>query len=486
MRLGVIFAIFLLLETFPFSFGEDVVSGTPLTLGQYLELVKERHPYFAREALNTKIDFWEGESLLAGQEWVFSLRPYYNRSGEVTASPAKGAHSMGGEFSVSKSVWETGGQLEFGLKSDYTRGEGVESFSIDPLGLVEADTDTFTQSVTVSYIQPLIKNIGGRLQRLGYDLNRYNIKASEVRAAESGEDFLLDLAVRFIDWTHYTEQIRLGRERLELAQEQLEQTEKRYRANLVDRVDVIRAEDAVRSAEQGLIELEARWKAKQAELAVIAQSEAVYGSVPQHELYLLEELPSLEESEIRLKERARVLEPFKIAQAQLEQTRWGYEQEMRPELTLTVSGALKGSDQEFAESLKMKHPDFHVDLELKVPAEYRGQSSKIEKVEVQLEQLAESVRDLQVTLSSNLRALVIQIVQMRRVLELNQELIRSAQERMGEELKLYNQGRGQLNFVIQARDNEKNAKLSYADNAVRYHKLLLQYRAIMDELYRPE
>jgi hypothetical protein len=36
--------------------------------------------------------------------------------------------------------------------------------------------------------------------------------------------------------------------------------------------------------------------------------------------------------------------------------------------------------------------------------------------------------------------------------------------------------------VIQSRDNEENAKLLYADNATLYHTLLLQYRALLDEL----
>ena len=110
----------------------------------------------------------------------------------------------------------------------------------------------------------------------------------------------------------------------------------------------------------------------------------------------------------------------------------------------------------------------------------------MEQADAQLDQLSATVMDLQVTLDSNLRALMIQILEMERILELNRELIKSAQERTKEELKLYNQGRGELNFVIQARDNEKNAKLSYASNAVSYQKLVLQYRALMDELYNPQ
>ena len=60
--------------------------------------------------------------------------------------------------------------------------------------------------------------------------------------------------------------------------------------------------------------------------------------------------------------------------------------------------------------------------------------------------------------------------------------IESSKRKTAEELKLYNQGRGQLTFVIQSRDSEQNAGLTYAKNALTYQKLLLQYRALTDQL----
>lgn len=51
---------------------------------------------------------------------------------------------------------------------------------------------------------------------------------------------------------------------------------------------------------------------------------------------------------------------------------------------------------------------------------------------------------------------------MKIILTLNQEQIESAKERTKEELKLYNKGRGDFTFVILSRDNEQNAKLTYA------------------------
>ena len=79
---------------------------------------------------------------------------------------------------------------------------------------------------------------------------------------------------------------------------------------------------------------------------------------------------------------------------------------------------------------------------------------------------------------------MLSLKELEKVLKLNQEQIKSAKERTKEELKLYNRGRGELTFVILSRDNEKNAKLTYAFNALTYHKLIIEYRVLMDQLYR--
>jgi hypothetical protein len=75
---------------------------------------------------------------------------------------------------------------------------------------------------------------------------------------------------------------------------------------------------------------------------------------------------------------------------------------MLPEFTLTLNGTLKGSEDEVVESLKIKYPDFHVGLELRIPSLHQGEKSKIEKADVQFEQLEHIIKDLQITLESNL------------------------------------------------------------------------------------
>lgn len=473
MRVRIFFIAMMLISITLSVFAETI------TLQDFLDMVYQNHPFFSREALTAEIEKKQAESLLGAKDWQFSVSPYYSHLGEASAAEysAQSLDSIGGEAAFGGPIWTTGGTLGFSVVSDY---------NIRHYGSGTPNSEAFKQSIGLSYTQPLLKNMGGILDRLGYELSAYGINLAEVQSLENEEDFMLDLSTRFLDWVHLSEMVRIFEERLRLAGEQLAQVEARYRSNLVDRVDVLRGEDAVRSAEQGLLQLETKWKARQAELAVLARSEEIYEKSPVFELYVLEELPEMEESVSALIENSRLLGTFQILENQLVHQRAGLLEEKRPELNLIFSGGLAGRDEKFVSSLEITKPDVTVSLEFKAFPGNQGIKAKIEKIDLQVRQLQDEKGGFAISLEASIRNLQIQIVEMEKILELNQAQIRSAQEKTEEELKLYNQGRGQLTFVIQSRDNEQNARLSYADNAALYHNLIFQYHALLDELFPSE
>jgi outer membrane protein TolC len=448
--------------------------GQEITLAEYLQRVQENHPFFKKELLKVAIEERDAESYLGGQEWFFSLSPSYSHLGDASASEigAEGVDQATVVAGLSRLFWSTGGSVSFSVSSGYTNSRGT------PLG----DTEAYSQGVSLAYVQPLLKNRGGELYRLGYEVSRFNAVRVRIEIEEAQESFLLGKALMFLDWALVAEQIRIAKQRLELSREQLGQIQRRFEANLVDRVDVLRGDDAVRSAEQALIQLQSQWKAKQTELAVLAADQSIYEAAPSFGLYALGELPDVEADASALAAGARVLRPLEVVLEQLARRCRGLEEELRSDLSLSVAAGLKSSEEKIVDSLDILNPDFNVALEYSVPSGNVAVRAKIEKVEAQSRQIREEMRSIVVELESALRGLFVQIRDMEKILELGSEQIESAGERTAEELKLYNQGRGQLTFVIQARDNEQNARLAQANNAALYHSLLLQYKALMDEL----
>jgi outer membrane protein TolC len=447
-------------------------------LDEYLELVKSTNPFFTKEDLSVTVEKKGAESLLGAQDWLFSVTPSYDYLGEASAPDYGGQkriHHLSLAAGLNRELWSTGGRLGLGFSTGYT-----DSDSLLGNGMY------FKHGFSASYTHPLLKNSKGTLDRLAYELSGYSIDLTEVRAGENKEGFLLEAAAKFLDWAYYTETVRIAEERLALAKEQLGQTEKKFKANLVDKVDVLRAEDAVRIAEQILLKLQAQWKSTQAELATLAGSNAIYGQSPSYDLYGLEPLPGRDEAVSALRDQSRVLRTFDILKEQLAGQREGLREQERAQLDLTLAGGIFGRDEEFGRSLELYKPDATVSVVYSKPIGNRTVRAQIEEIDLRLRQLEEEKQSTEISLESSLVSLLIQMAEIEKILKLNQAQIRSAEEKTKEEIILYNRGRSQLIFVIQSRDNEENAKLTYAENAALYHSLRVQYRAVLDELYTAE
>jgi outer membrane protein TolC len=313
-------------------------------------------------------------------------------------------------------------------------------------------------------------------------LAEYDLTVASLQALENQEAFLLTLAIGFIDWTLLEEKRRIADERLLLAQEERQLTDEKRRANLVDQVDVLRAEDAVRLASQNLVLVRSQARAKQAELAVLANMPQLSQLLPEHNLYELRDLPSLEQAGRILAEKSRVLQLLETRARRLEQRQAGFREREKPDLNAEFGLALRGGDDELFSSLEVTKPDLSVGISVSQPLGARAARSDVQQAELELQQVQARTERVGLELKSRLHALLIQLADLEEILELNREQIESAREKSAEERRLYNQGRSDLTFVIQAEDNERNARLTHAENAAGYHRLYQQYLALSDLL----
>jgi len=456
------------------AFGQEELNE--ITLLEYLDLVKASHPYFNKEQLAVDIEQKQAQSLLGDKDWFLSLVPTYSYLGKASAPEISGGaveqiNRAGLEASLDRRLWSTGGRLGFSWTSGYTRSD-------IPIGF----ENVYRNGVGATYTQPFLQNWKGKLDRLQYELSDYIINSTQLEVWENQENFLFDVSVRFLDWAYYTRELSIREGRLEIAKKGLEDVNKRFRANLVDKVDVLRAEDSVRLAEQGVVLSRSQWKAKQAELAIIAGSDEIIKRRPRYDIYRLEELPDREQSVKELKSDSRLLQTLYVLRKQLEYQRTGVENQKKAQLDLSVTAGIYGRDQTLIEALAIYQPEVIVSLVFAKPIGSRTAKGQLEKIDVQIAQVNGEVASIERDLESAMVGLLIQIQDLEEVLDLNKKQIESAQEKTKEEVKLYNQGRSQLTFVIQSEDNEEAAWLTYAANAYLYHTLILQYNALLDKI----
>jgi hypothetical protein len=446
-----------------------------VTRDEFLNQLKQTHPLFEKEQLATEIEREEQKSYLGKRNWNFSSSLFYSHEEPSFAvmGPEK-TNAINIDGGLEKMFWSTGGRFSATYTGVYT------DLKIDPmLGLPNS---YFENKLTLSYVHPLIKNKGGFLDKLEFNLKQYDIDLSEIIAIENQEEFLAEQASRFLDWVFLLEQMKIVEQRLNLSEEMLQNTREKRKANLIDEVDVIRSEDAVMIAEQNLLLIETNLNALQFELAELTRDKRYKTIYPAFNLYENAEIPSLEESTGLLKQNARILKSLQISITKLKYLREGYLGIKKADLSAVAKVSVKNAENNYGGSLAMDKPDALIGLQISYPIGYTAAKSKLSQADYQIMQLEKQYEEVSLKLTSTLANLHTQIVELAKVLQLNRKQIGSSKRKTEEEIKLYNQGRGDLTFVIQSRDSEQSAKLTYASNALSYHKLLLQYQSLMDQL----
>lgn len=195
----------------------SLLQAQTITQDEFLDQLRQIHPLFEKERLSAQIAEEERNSYLGAQDWnVFS---------SVTFSHEKPALAFAGPdrtdvFStfggVERLFWKTGGRLSASHSFGYT------DVNINPGG-----PDFFYRNqCAIAYVHPLLKNRGGFLDRLQYDLKQFDIDFSEVQALEHMEEFLAGAAAKFLDWVFLTEQKKIVSERSRLSEELRESPKK--------------------------------------------------------------------------------------------------------------------------------------------------------------------------------------------------------------------------------------------------------------------
>ena len=454
----------------------DELQAQSIGLQEFLNQLKEKHPLFEKEKLTSEIFQTEQRSLAGAQDWNFtSSIGYFSEEPVISfASPTK---TSGGSLSggLEKTFWGTGARLSTTITTTSLK------FAL-PMGFDAIPTDNYQSEIALTYIHPLMKNRKGFLDRLQYNLKQFDIDASEINALENEENFLTESATKFLNWIFLVEQRNIIEERLSLSRTELERTERKRKANLVEQVDLIRAGDAVRISEQNLFLSELRLNGLKAELAILTQQNNYDNISPQYELYKTETLPPLEEVKATIESDSRIVRLLSIRIKQLMLARRGFKETAKPNLGLVAQISKKELDEGLGGSFGLEKTDALVALQFSVPLGNNRAKSNINRTDVQISQLRSQVKEAVIGLTSIVSNLHTQMTEMEKVLQLNVEQINSSKEKTKEELKLYNQGRGDLTFVIQSRDNEQNAKLLYAVNAFTYHTLFIQYLSLTDQL----
>ncbi len=449
-----------------------------ITLHQFLEDLRHTHPLFEREALSREIAAEELRATSGAEDWTVSSGAMVSHiSHAPVTSGIEKTNSASVSGGVARHFWSTGGELSAGITLGIKRYDYLPEAAYAALPITNYDNE-----FSLAYTQPLLRNWGGVLSKLDYDLKSVEIELTHAKVLENQEHFLSAEAQEFLNWVFYNAEVHIAQERLQLSERLLNDTKRKRAYNLIDRVDVIRAENAFSLAKQNLVVVESNLMSLMQQLSMLLQDEDIKNKSPEFNLYEIHELPDLDTVTNNVRRDSRIFRQLDLTLKKLMIARDGSLEFSKPDLRLTAQAGANKYDESFGEALKIDEPQASLSISYLFPLKNTKAKANIRTIDLAIAQLNKQMDELEITQIATLSTIYVQLKQIEEILELNRRQIELARQKTREEMATYNRGKGDCTFVVQSQDDEEKAKLTYAQNALSYQKLYIQFLAITDQL----
>lgn len=463
-------------------FATSTAMGAEIRMREYIEQVRRSHPFFKKTDIDAAVVNSEAESLRGVSDFHLTFRPYMEYSkplADFDLVQIEKIQGSGYQAGISKQLWNTGTRFELLFDQKKQRYDIFDRISEN-----RQSKDCYTSGISFNIIQPLLKNFRGRLDRLEFDVKRFDVEMTAIQSLERKEDFIYNLAVQFLLWVHLNEQKTIADKQLHLAKLSHAKNRNMFRANLTGRVSMLQSEEDLQLARQNLKTVEAQWEAQRKKLAILSGDASILQKNPSFEMYHVIEFPDETQAKTRFAKTSRVLRLIRKQEQQLRLLEQRYENMSLPELSLVFSGKLQQSRETHSDLLHMKKSELYVGLQFSVPIENTDVSNKLEKTEQQIAQVRYEAEEIRKKMESELISMLTVLRNYKDILSMNRTHVELAMKRNAEELKLYYQGGRDYFYVIESRNREQMARLQYAANAIEYQTLYLQYLSLTDQLVK--
>ena len=459
--------VFFLLSTITF------LSSEPLTMDSFIKKVIDIHPQLKVYSETEQTALIKTGSALALDKWIYSIKPFINYFGETSAYSYGSSETTqyGTEISLKTPLGYSGGELG-------VSGSTTAEFN-EPLTLNQSE-ETYKQKISVFYNQSLLKNRGLKEAKILEQELKADYMILALNNAELTEKIILEFSNLYLDWVYLHETISLVNMRLDYSEKLLEQINARYRSNLVDAIDILRGKESILNIKQTLLQyknrLEILVKSLKEELDIDISED-----VPDFDFYKISsaEAEGISFSDIT---KNRIFQVNMLEKNKLEKTLSRYSSSKQSSLDLNVNIGFAGKEDEFSNSVSSLYPDAGISVTYSGAVtndQYNNliseTESKIKTTELKRESLISEYKSLS-------ESLLLQLKQNKTLINTQEELILLASEKTAEERKYYNQGRGELNYIIQSLDSETLQKIKINDQLLSLKKNCLMLKELSDSL----
>lgn len=444
----------------------SVFNVQALSKKDFVERLQASHPFFSQQMLFSKIKLIEKRATRADEDWVVTIENLYQSNDKDLPTTATNLDT------TSIGIVATRKYIDIG--SDITFKHTWKDKSIS--------ADTTNNGFSLDYTYPLLRNKDGINNRLSFDMAQIAISKNTLEQLEAQESFILTKLSRFIDLAYAQEQLSINESRLALAEKELNLVKKKYKASVVEKVDVLLQQDAYQTAKQKYLQAQQDLTLLRHEIAIMLDLdfEQIVADINLYKIYNSNTVAL----KSYLSKNSRELKINNLSQKILKRQLRSFKNTSEAKLDLNLGVSSAGEDTNYSKSLNNQNAIWKVGLDLSYPLGGIASSSNIEKANTELESLAQSKREQLLNVYTKAKTLKEKIQLLKQMMRSNQAQIEIAKARTIEEKQRYNNGNGQVSFVINAQNNEQVVQLGYVQVAKNYQQAVLEFRASIDQLIK--
>ncbi len=469
----------------------------PLSCARFLEKALPQDPDF-QVALQTYLKTtYSTLSAEAVADWTLkgSVGLVHNESDTPSIFQPTSVDTTTYQLSIEKLFLTTGTRLSLSHQNNLNRFyflEGIPlvvDFGAGPVELIDQSPSTSTPSVTLTFLQPLLKNAFGLAQRFPLRQAWLQTQGAALDAQEAWENRIADLIQQYLNWLAAYE----NRNALQQIVDELKRLEslvtEKVKAGVAERTDLLRTRDNLLQYQAQLIRAETNLtNTKTAILYLMTGAMPLEGDkttlIPNRENAIPDGSLAMRPLPVNRLGNLRLMHKLDLVKQQLQENLDVANNSRLPSLDLLGSWGFKGREDSDRGGYA-RLGDFK-DYSLMLQASYPlGASQAQADLGTARTGLAEVVANRQATARSlglNLTQLWDNIQSTRAVVSLQEKQLQNDREKLALDTKNYRIGRLDTFYLIDSQNALTNARLQLVNTQIQLKKLRVQYLALSDQL----
>ena len=443
------------------------LNANAMTLNEFSERLVETHPYFVQLSLSEKTSLLDQKSSLTYSDWNIKAGASETfTGGEDTSSRIyKDLYSTKYEVSANRKVENSGASVN--LKHSLTRNDKDSNASHANL-------------LAIDYVRPLLQNKDGLNDRLASDLASLDLIAKQVSLEEQAETFLASKLSKFIDLAVKQEIVKNHKISLDLSKQQLDLDDEKFKNSLIDKSVLIQQKDSYVKAKQQLLQSSKELIIERRELANLIGSKES-DMIVDLDLYEVHNLTEIDPRSFV--NDSRSILKYDFDKARLQRQLVTFENKTMPSINLNLGLSSLGENDKYFGSFGNRDYSWNVGVDISYPLGSRKQLIDVERAEISIDTIDAKKNEAEITNIHQINYLLAQVDLLSELVVLYLEQGSLAEEMVIEEQIKFSEARGQKSLVIAAKRNANLANLTYLQAAGTYQKIVIDYKAAIDQLY---